>query len=125
MASFLFQILLFSISVGIVAAIYHGILAYSPVLNWWFRFGQRFEKKWFYDPIWGCVKCIAGQMALWSYLIIVFLGQPDGPGDPFAIFPDSNADAALLRLFGLISSICASIFFAMIFARVITKLENK
>lgn len=125
MLYFLLQILLFSILIGITAAIYHGVLAYSPVLNWWFRFGAKFEKKWFFDPVWGCVKCIAGQMALWSYLILWFLGQPQGQGDPFTVFTDSYANAALLRLFGLITSISAAILFAMLFARLITKLEKK
>jgi hypothetical protein len=125
MFQFIIQTLAFSFCVGVIAAVYHGVLAYSRVLNWWFRFGARFEKKWFFDPIWGCVKCIAGQLALWFYVFLVFLGQPEGQGDPFVVFPDSYANAALLRLFGLLGAICGAILFSMIFARVITKLENR
>ena len=54
---------------GITAVIYKNFLAHEEVLNWWFRFGARFEKRWFYKPIWGCVYCISGQLALWVYIL--------------------------------------------------------
>lgn len=54
---------------GITAVIYKNFLAYEEVLNWWFRFGSRFENRWFYKPIWGCVYCISGQLALWVYVL--------------------------------------------------------
>lgn len=31
-------------------------------------FGAKFEKRFFYRPIWGCEKCLAGQIAFWTYL---------------------------------------------------------
>ena len=55
--------------IAIFAYTYRAILAYEPVLNWWFKFGLRYEKKWFYKPIWGCSLCISGQMALWIYIL--------------------------------------------------------
>lgn len=55
--------------IGLFAVVYRHILAYEPVLNWWFRFGARFEERWFYKPIWGCELCISGQIALWTYVI--------------------------------------------------------
>lgn len=55
--------------IGLFAVVYRHILAYEPVLNWWFVWGARFEDKWFYKPIWGCELCISGQLALWSYAL--------------------------------------------------------
>lgn len=50
------------------ATVYRGVLAYEPITSWWWKFGNRFEDRWFFNPIWGCEKCISGQLALWSYL---------------------------------------------------------
>lgn len=55
--------------IAAAAVIYRQFLADQPVLNWWFMFGMRFENKWFHAPIWGCVFCISGQLALWSYVV--------------------------------------------------------
>jgi hypothetical protein len=54
--------------IGLFAVVYKHILAYEEILNWWFRFGSRFEGRWFWKPIWGCELCISGQIALWSYV---------------------------------------------------------
>ena len=60
-------IIIWAFFIAVIAYIYREYLAHQKVLNWWFQFGLRFEKKWFYDPIWGCQMCFAGQMALWIY----------------------------------------------------------
>lgn len=60
---------LYGAFIALFAVTYRLILAYQPVLNWWFRFGLRFSNKWFYNPIWGCELCFAGQVALWVYLL--------------------------------------------------------
>ena len=53
------------------------IMHNEPILNWWFRFGAKIgikivdgyeRERWFYRPIWGCSKCLSGQIALWYYL---------------------------------------------------------
>lgn len=62
-------LILYGFLIAVFSVSYRLILAYQPVLNWWFRFGLRYEKKWFYKPIWGCELCISGQLALWTYLI--------------------------------------------------------
>lgn len=66
------QILLFSLLVGfccgIIGAVYRYVLAYEKILSWWFRFGNRYESKWFFKPIWGCAKCFSGQLAGWFWL---------------------------------------------------------
>ena len=61
--------LFFALIIGITGVIYRMILAYEPILNWWFMFGLRYEKRWFYKPVFGCEFCFAGQIAFWSYLI--------------------------------------------------------
>lgn len=65
----LLSIFLFPLLIAVAAIIYRLFLAHEPVLSWWFQFGSRFENKWYHAPIWGCVFCIAGQIALWSYVI--------------------------------------------------------
>lgn len=62
-------ILLYALLIGLFAVVYRHILAYEDILNWWFRFGSRFENKSFWKPVWGCEICIAGQLALWVYLL--------------------------------------------------------
>ena len=61
------NLLLYAVLIAVFASVYRLILAYEDVLNWWFKFGSRFEKYVFYKPIWGCQLCIAGQLAFWSY----------------------------------------------------------
>lgn len=65
----LLMFLLWPLMLGITAVIYRNFLAYEEVLNWWFRFGAKYEKRWFHKPIWGCVFCFGGQLALWVYVI--------------------------------------------------------
>lgn len=55
--------------IGLFAVVYRHILAYEEILNWWFRFGSRYEGRWFWKPIWGCELCIAGQIAFWTYTL--------------------------------------------------------
>lgn len=64
----LLELYLFSAVIGLFAVVYRYILAYEEILAWWFRFGARFENYWFWKPVWGCELCIAGQLALWTYV---------------------------------------------------------
>lgn len=58
-----------AIAIALTAISYRNILAYENVLNWWFRFGSKFENRFFYKPIWGCTKCISGQISFWFYFL--------------------------------------------------------
>lgn len=58
----------YALLLAVCAIVYRHILAEQEVLNWWFVWGNRFENKWFYKPIWGCELCISGQLALWTYV---------------------------------------------------------
>lgn len=55
--------------IAVVSYVYKEIIGREAVLNWWFKFGIRFENRFFYRPIWGCEKCFAGQTALWIYIL--------------------------------------------------------
>lgn len=61
-------IIIWAAIIAVVAYVYREVLAYEPVLNWWFKFGLKYENKWFNAPIWGCQLCFAGQNALWIYI---------------------------------------------------------
>ncbi len=54
---------------GIVAAVYRS-LATEPFFFPWWQYGQRYENRWFFKPVWGCAHCAAGQLALWSYTFL-------------------------------------------------------
>jgi hypothetical protein len=60
---------------AVISIVYMCVLSREPILNWWFRFGMRFERRAFHKPIWGCEKCFAGQLALWSSLLFHSDGQ--------------------------------------------------
>ena len=63
------NLLFYAALIAVLAVVYRLILAYEPILNWWFAFGARFEKYFWHAPIWGCQLCFAGQIALWTYLL--------------------------------------------------------
>jgi hypothetical protein len=113
---FFIEIILLAFCCGTIAAVYRNILAYEPVLNWWFKFGQRFEKRWFFAPIWGCVRCISGQFGLWFFVFLEILPGFQETGYTFLeIFG---------LIFGLLFTICASILFAIVLSRLIKYLET-
>lgn len=60
-------LILYMFLIALFAVSYRLVLAYQPVLSWWFQFGLRFHSKWFYMPIWGCELCFAGQVTAWTY----------------------------------------------------------
>lgn len=99
---------LYTALLGIAAVIYRSFLAYEEVLNWWFTFGSRYEGKWFYKPIWGCVYCISGQLAAWSY-IFSWIGLR-------YVAPDLGLSN--YSLLGLFIFICVTIFYTHIFDKI-------
>lgn len=105
----------FAFASGLIAVVYRGILAYEPVMSWWWRFGNRFEDKWFFKPVWGCELCISGQMALWFYTllhILPILATHSGRISAFAGNVAQCTQSAVGLLFGLLIAICGAIFTA-------------
>lgn len=109
--------LFLALGCGVIGAIYRGLLAYEPVLNWWFRFGARFEKRWFYAPVWGCVKCITGQLALWWFTFLETI--------PRLLETKTPLMEIFALLFGYLFTICGAILMAIVLAPIIAKLENR
>lgn len=68
------ELFIYSFLIAVVAFVYKDFLSQEPVLNWWFKIGDRYHKRWFYKPIWGCEFCIAGQFAFWTYLLNILFG---------------------------------------------------
>lgn len=64
-----FDTLAFAGVMALIAVVYAHILLREPVLHWWLKIGERYERRWFFKPVWGCHKCMAGQLALWLYLL--------------------------------------------------------
>lgn len=108
------------------------LMSHEPILNWWFRFGERIGKpivndieveRWFYKPIWGCEKCFAGQISLWVYIFThikahklqdsVF-GIPDMP---LAATPDFS-------FFCLLFAVSVAITAAFLFSHYINQKNN-
>jgi hypothetical protein len=55
---------------AVIGVVYIHVLQFEPVLNWWFRFGMKFERyNNLFRLVWNCEKCVAGQIAFWWYLI--------------------------------------------------------
>jgi hypothetical protein len=117
MFDYFFECFFIALGCGVIGAVYRGILAYETILNWWFRFGSRFEKRWFYEPMWGCVKCITGQLALWWFLFLEII--------PRFLETQRPVMEISTLLFGLLFTICGAILTAIILALLITKLENR
>lgn len=67
----MFTFFIYSFLLAVTAYIYRNFLADEPILNWWFKIGDKYHGRWFYKPIWGCEFCFAGQLALWTYLLNV------------------------------------------------------
>lgn len=113
------ELLILSIVIAVVAVAYIKILAFEPVLNWWFMFGLKFEKKWFYKPIWGCHLCFGGQLAFWTYLLNWISSGTDGKGVfsnvVFFFFP--KYDLQDFSLFWMVFAVTMCIFFAFLIGK--------
>lgn len=63
------HLFIYALIIAIAAVIYRRFLSHEEVLSWWFQYGLKYEKRWFWKPVWGCEFCIAGQIALWTYVL--------------------------------------------------------
>ena len=105
--------MLHGLSCAIVGVTINVIMPNERILNWWFRIGTRVgikhvgppgqeseRERWFYRPIWGCEKCLSGQIALWSFICLF---------------------AHYYSAFGHVLAICTAIFSAVILSTIIKK----
>jgi hypothetical protein len=57
------------IVIAIIAYVYQQILTEPDmILEWWYNLCKKRLPKFLFDPVVGCVYCVAGQMSLWYYL---------------------------------------------------------
>ena len=74
-----------SIAAALIAVLYAVVLASEDTpLNRWFRWLERMReaggwRSWIASPLGACEKCVAGQLALWSSILI------NGGHDPASI----------------------------------------
>jgi hypothetical protein len=115
MKELLTEALIWGLSVGITATAIVRILAYEEFFTGWWRFGARYEHRWFFKPLWGCSHCMAGQIALWSYLAFKIVPPAvrvlSLAGDFRARWPHYTF-RGLVAAFGLFMAIGAAVFFA-------------
>jgi hypothetical protein len=87
---------IFSVMIAVVAFIYSDVLTESGmILNGLFRAAEQTLPSYIFKPLIGCFKCVAGQIALWFYLI--------------------NADD--FGFFQLVYMICLTILFSQLICR--------
>jgi hypothetical protein len=124
--------ILLGLSAAIISVAMIVVMPHEMILNWWFVFGQavgmrkvngRQVERWFFRPVWGCEKCFAGQIVLWSYLITHTTIRR---GDPFGlccgcwwIYPSND-----YSLFCHILAICSGVIMAVILSKFIQSLIN-
>jgi hypothetical protein len=108
-------------AIGIIAVVYIHILSLENILNWWFRWGNRFERRWFFRPLWGCEKCFAGQVALWLYVIIHFPASETWQIADFWPWAVEIILSGIIWLFGAVLQVCGAILSAYTINKFITK----
>lgn len=64
------SLIYFSFLCAVIAFIYSDILVQGDmILNPWYKFLEKHlsKKPWLFKPLVDCSKCVAGQVALWSF----------------------------------------------------------
>lgn len=113
---------------AIISVVINVIMPNEPILNWWFRFGEKYGKeivhnkereRLIYRPIWGCEKCFSGQIAFWVYFFShVTANMPvEWQERGWFDFPGYN-------IFSHIFAVCTAIFTAVIFSHYINKIKD-
>lgn len=124
-----FHCFLLGLAAAIISVTMIVIMAKEPILNWWFRIGEKYGKTiidgmeheyWFYRPIWGCEKCFAGQLALWVYFFshITANDPADWSEHGWFSLPQYN-------IFNHILTVCVAILSSVILSSHIQKTINE
>ena len=118
-------IIIWAFFIAIIAYVYREFLAHEEVLNWWFKFGLKFEKRFFYKPIWGCQMCFAGQMALWIYFFnwVSSNLNESAPFWRFVFFFIPKYDKTDFNVFVGLFSVSLTIFITFLISKTIKKLN--
>lgn len=118
---------LFGLFIAFFAVCYKLVIDTHPVLNWWFMFGMRFQKYWFYKPIWGCELCFAGQIALWVYLLNWLSSGLDRNALfwRFVYFVIPEIQKGGFNVLNGLIFIFSTIFYTAVISHLYTKLKNE
>lgn len=125
MLSILINGLSLAVISGIIGTIYTGVLPYEDFFSFWWKFGNRFEGKWFFRPFWVCAKCFSGQFAAWYYLIHCANIEKTESLPLFPMLPGFKINFAGYLFPEHLFSICAAIFAAIIFSNILNKITNE
>lgn len=101
------QTLAFAGVTALISVVYRYVLL-EEVLHFWLKIGERWERRWFYKPVWGCHKCIAGQLTAWLYLARLIRSN-----FKLLIYLPGLGHYSII---GHIFAICAAIYISEIFA---------
>lgn len=117
-----------AVAAGLIAVTWRQVLAYKfPPVKKFFMWGQKFEGKWFYEPVWGCSMCFAGQFALWAYLLlrfkVVIYITFDGLR-AFSLLPALVPTSLTYSIVGHLTAICGAIVLSAIFTNKFNRAEN-
>ena len=113
---------------SIIGVVINVIMPKEGILNWWFRFGEKYFKeivageekeRLLFRPIWGCEKCFSGQLALWIYFFSHIKGN--NPVDWHTTGWFSFPGYSLLEH---ILAVCIAILSAVILSFFIHKIKN-
>lgn len=121
------DLFIYSVLIAVIAVIYKKFLSQEPILNWWFKIGDRFYKRWFYAPIWGCEFCFAGQLALWTFSLN-WLGSNFNENAPFwqlIFFVMPKYHFSDWSVFSLVNFICLTIFNVFLISKLYKYLNNE
>lgn len=107
--------------IAVISYVYIEIIGHEPFFNWWWKFGLKFENKWFYKPIWGCQLCFAGQNALWIFILNWVSSNFDrsAPFWRFIFFFIPKYGNLDFSVYMLVFSITISILFTLIITKTI------
>ncbi len=89
------------LELAVIAYVYSVVLTEPEmILNSWYRFLEKYigDYQWLFKPLIDCYKCVAGQMALWSYPILT----------------------QHYTIFGHLTTICMTIFISIIIDKIYT-----
>ena len=116
---------LWALIIAVISYVYKEIIGREAVLNWWFKFGLNFEKRFFYRPIWGCEKCFAGQTALWIFILnwASTNFNTNAPFWRFVFFFIPKYDETTFNVFTGLFSVSLSVLLTFLLSKTIKKLK--
>lgn len=106
---------------GIIATVYMCILPYEEFFTFWWRFGSKFERRWFFAPVWGCEKCFSGQFCFWVYLVRCAHVSKINILPVFWHHTAFKLEFVGYSVIGHVFSVCAGIYLAQLFSYFLNK----